>query len=225
MTYLPIYLELKGRRCLIVGGGEVAARRALSLLAHEADVEVVAPEIVESLRDLEQQGKIQWNPSPYESRFMSDVALAIAATDDALVNDLVASDAHARRVLVCRVDRARAGANEGDFIFPGVLERGDLTISVATLGGSPTLTSVLLDRLAQDYGPEWSTIVELCKTIREDIKTTSTSASETRESARAHRKAGIKRILADEELRKLLNDGKILEAEARARECLSLSWE
>lgn len=211
MTYVPIYLELKGRRCLIVGGGDVAARRAVSLVAHEADVEVVAPELAPSLAELEQQAKVRWNPCAYESRFMDGVTLAVAATNVTAVNDRVADDARANNVLVCRADRA----SEGDFIFPGIIERGDLTIAVATLGGSPTLTAVLLERLGEEYGPEWSKIVELCKTIRTDIKSNGQTAD--------RRKAAIGRILADKEIRTLLNDGKIIEAEARARECLSLS--
>jgi len=210
MTYLPIYLELKGRRCLIVGGGDIASRRAVGLIAHEAEVAVVAPAISESLRDLERQGKVHWNPSVYESRFMDGVTLVVAATNVTAVNDRVSEDARANNVLICRADRA----SEGDFIFPGLIERGDLTIAVATMGGSPTLTSVLVEILGDEYGPEWSKIVELCKTIRIDIK----SNGQTADS----RKAGIRRILADKEIRTLLNDGKITEAEARAKECLSL---
>jgi len=193
-----------------VGGGDVAARRAASLVTHEADVEVVAPEIAPSLAELVRQGKVRWNPSAYESGFMDGVTLAVAATNVTDVNDRVAEDARANNALICRADRA----GDGDFIFPGVIERGDLSIAVATMGGSPTLTSVLVERLGDEYGPEWSKIVELCKTIRIDIK----SNGQTADS----RKAGIRRILADKEIRTLLNDGKILEAEARAKECLSL---
>ena len=211
MTYQPIYLELKSRRCLIVGGGEVAARRAINLLAHEADVVVVAPEIVESLRGLAAQSAITWNPCPYNSSFINGMTLAVAATNVPEVNDQVSIDARSAGILLCRADRS----GEGDFIFPAVLERGSLTLSVATQGASPTLTAVLLEQLADQSGPEWSTIVELCKTIRDDTKTRSAGAEA--------RKAAIRRILADEEIRKLLNDGKIQEAEARARECLLLS--
>jgi precorrin-2 dehydrogenase/sirohydrochlorin ferrochelatase len=208
MTYLPINLELRGRKCLIVGGGEVALRRAVTLIAHEADVTVVAPQAVPELASLADGGKLRWNQSVYASSFIDGMDIVVAATNMTEVNETAASDARDRGILVCRADRS----SEGDFIFPAVLERGGLTISVTTKGGSPTLTAVLIDLLSEQYGPEWAEIVELCSAVRDGIKLNRHSAD--------IRKAAIRRILADGEIRILLNDGKFIEAEARARQCL-----
>src|ERR1700722_19807298 len=106
MSYLPICLEVAERRCLVVGGGKVALRRIQTLISHGARVVVVSPEGAPGLEELSLTRQIKWNRERYLSRFIEGAFLAVAATGDETVNDLVAADAALRGIPVCRTDRA-----------------------------------------------------------------------------------------------------------------------
>jgi siroheme synthase-like protein len=151
-TYYPVFLDVAGKRCLVVGGGAVAARKALALARCGARVTVVAPEARPSLRGP--------NVSVRRRRFAAaDLAspapwLVVAATDDEALNARVAALCARRRIWANVADRpALCG-----FIFPSVARRGALTLAVSTGGASPALAKFVGRRLRREFGPAYAAL-------------------------------------------------------------------
>ncbi len=153
----PILVDLAARPVVVVGGGAVAERRALGLVAAGARVRVVSPGVGEGLAAMAARGELAVEPRPYRDGDLAGAVLAVAATDDPEVNRRVAADGRAAGVLVNRVD----DPDGGDVTVPAVLRRGDLTVAVATSGRTPGLAGALRRRLEGDLGPEWAELVDL----------------------------------------------------------------
>ena len=160
---LPITLtHLAARLSLVVGGGEIAERRARALLDAGARVRVIAPSGTDGLAALAHGGKIDWLARPYRSGDLAGAFLVIAATDDAQVNRAVAQEARARDQLVNVVD----DPDYCDLIAPAVVRRGNLTIAISTGGDVPALAGHLRAQLEQQFGDEWNAYVEWLARIR-----------------------------------------------------------
>jgi len=207
MALFPIHLELAGRLCVIVGGGSVAERRAEALLECGARVLLIAPDATEGIGIRAASGDLVWLRTAYQSQHLEDCTLAIAATDDVAVNAQIAEECRKRRILVSRADSAA----QGDFIVPAQVRRGALLIDVSTAGASPTLTSVVRERIAEQYGPGWEPLVALFGCIRDRLRALPTE--ELRQRA-------TRTILEDEIVKNALSQGDTQRAEARALECL-----
>jgi precorrin-2 dehydrogenase/sirohydrochlorin ferrochelatase len=207
----PIHLNLAGRRCVVVGGGRVAERKVRGLLDAGASAVVVAPEATDGLRALAADGALVWEKSRYERGHLDGAFLVFAATDDRAVNARVAADANAAGILVNCAD----APEDGSFITPALVRRGDLALTVTTSGGSPTLAAVVRERLEAEYGAEWEAIAELFAAIREQIKAAGDSEGERKES--------VRRLLQDSHLRAMLKEGRFDDARVHAVTCL-LSW-
>jgi len=210
MNLYPVSINLEGRVCLVVGGGKVAERKTATLLRHGALVRLVSPEATPALQALAQSGQIRWKQACYGTGDLDGVFLVIACTDNRVVNAEAARDAEARHLLVLCADDPAVG----NFVSPASIIRGDLTLTVSTTGGSPTLTAVLRERLQAEFGPEWADLVALIGRQRELIKV---NPDET------DRKDAVRRVLDDAAVRDLLTAGNLLEAEARIRTCLLCS--
>src|SRR5690606_1913279 len=161
MDFLPIFLDVRDRIAVVVGGGVVAHRKCEHLLKAHARVRVVAPALCADLTVFRDLGRIEHRPVPFSPMQLDGALLAIAATDDDLVNDQVATAARERNILVNVVDDAsRCG-----FIFPAIVDRSPLIVAVGTAGSSPTLArrvrmqieALLPERLGQlaDYAGRW----------------------------------------------------------------------
>lgn len=210
-AYLPIALDVRGWTCLVVGGGAVAARRAEALLEAGGRVRVVAPALCESLVRLAESGTIEHILAPYAESHLEGIRLAVAATDRPDVNAAVARDATARGILLNDAD----DPERGDLLFPAVVRRGDLLISVTTLGSSPTVAARIRDELAEAYGPEWAEYLALLREARERV------LAEVEEPSR--RGQLLTGIAGDESLLALIREGRVAEARARALSCTSPS--
>jgi precorrin-2 dehydrogenase / sirohydrochlorin ferrochelatase len=151
-------LDLSGTRCVVVGGGAVATRKARKLLQAGAEVAVISPEV---LPELEGMG-VETSRRPYEYGDLEGADLAFAATDSREVNAAVAREARERGVRVNVADRP----SEGDFAVPSTLRRGGLQVAVSTGGASPTLARRIRDELEASFGPEWAGVVEELETVR-----------------------------------------------------------
>jgi siroheme synthase-like protein len=139
--FLTVGLNLRGRRCLVVGGGKIGERKARTLVEYGAEVTVIAPEIGESLRE-----RAACVEAPYAASFLDGVHLVVAATDDAELNDAICADAEARGVLACDVSAGR----KGSIIFAATVEATrDEVVAVHTHGRSPSHTRSLRDRIAE----------------------------------------------------------------------------
>ena len=153
--YFAAFLDLRGRRCLVVGGGEIGERKARALLQCGAQVTVVSPAVTRGLAALAAVGRILGRRRPFRRSDLRGCALVVAATGDAAVDDAVAAVARRARVLVNVVDRPE----RCDFILPSVLQRGELQIAVSTGGRSPALAREIRRRLESLFGPEYAELV------------------------------------------------------------------
>lgn len=143
MDYLPLFIDLKQRPVLVVGGGDVAARKIDLLLRAGADIRVVARTLTPALRHLHQSTRLQWLEQEFSAQQLDDVFLAIAATDDVNLNAAVFTAADRRRVLVNVVDDpARCS-----FIFPSIVDRSPLMVAVSSGGQAPVLARLLREKL------------------------------------------------------------------------------
>ena len=147
----PIFLDLSGRRCVVVGGGEVASRKARKLLQARARVVVISPEITPELESV----AVEVHRRPYGEGDLEGACLAFAATDSRDVNAAVAREGRERGIPVNVADRP----SDGDFALPSTLRRGSLQVAVSTGGASPTLARRIKDELEEVFGPEWAGIV------------------------------------------------------------------
>jgi siroheme synthase-like protein len=162
VTYYPVFLDLRGRPCVVVGGGPVAEGKVLGLLEAGARVTIVAPELTSGLAALAREGRVAHVPRGYRPGDLAGAFLAIGGTDDRSVNAQVWEEAAARGVLLNLVDDPpRCG-----FIAPAVLRRGDLAVAVTTGGKAPALAVRLRERLERELGSEHARFLEIAGEIR-----------------------------------------------------------
>jgi precorrin-2 dehydrogenase / sirohydrochlorin ferrochelatase len=166
MRYYPIYLDLKGRDVLVVGGGAIAEGKAMQLVEAGARVTVVSPELTDALRAAADSGKITHLCGSFAEGDLNGAFMVISATDDRRVNEKVAKDAKERGLLCNVVDQP----DLCDFITPALVTRGALQISVSTGGGSPTLTQRVKREVAALIGEEYGVLLELATEMRAEAK-------------------------------------------------------
>ena len=157
----PVMLDVAGRPCLVVGGGQVALQKVRGLAAAGAEVTVVAPTVdpaIDALATVQER--------PYEPGEVAGYRLAVAATDDPAVNRQVFLDGEAAGVWVNSADDP---AN-CSFTLPAVLREGPITVTVATGGRSPALATWLRDRIGEVVGPEHVVLLELLAERREALR-------------------------------------------------------
>jgi len=159
VDYYPVFLNLNGKKAVVVGGGKVAERKVASLIAAGADVTVVSPSLTRGLRKTLSEGRIRFISRPYRKNDVKGAFLAIAATDSPDTNRTVSKDAPA---LVNVVDVPA----ECNFIAPSVVRRGQLLIAISTGGASPAFSKALRKELQVCYGPEFSGYLKFVKEIR-----------------------------------------------------------
>ena len=147
MLDTPFYiacLKLEGRKCLVVGGGDIGLEKVEGLLASGGDVTLVAPDAIEPLRELAEEGSIRWERRAYEPADLEGSFMAIAATSDTEVNIRVYEEAERRAMLVNVVDVPPLC----NFILPAIIRTGPLAIAISTAGASPALARRLRDKAA-----------------------------------------------------------------------------
>jgi precorrin-2 dehydrogenase / sirohydrochlorin ferrochelatase len=165
MLDTPFYiacLRLSGRRCVVVGGGEVGLEKVEGLLACDGDVTLVAPDAVEPLRELAAEGSIAWEPREYRSDDLDGTFMVIAATGDTEVNIRVYEDAEHRAMLVNVVDVPPLC----NFILPAIFRSGPLAIAISTAGASPALAKRIKAEIAEEYGEPYARLAELLNEVR-----------------------------------------------------------
>jgi precorrin-2 dehydrogenase/sirohydrochlorin ferrochelatase len=165
MLDTPFYiacLRLTGRRCVVVGGGEVALEKVEGLLACDGRVVLIAPEAVEELRELAEEGSIEWIEREYETGDLEGTFIAVAATDDTDVNIRVYEDAERRAMLVNVVDVPPLC----NFILPAIVRTGPLAIAISTAGASPALAKRIKRQVADEFGEEYARLAVLLNEVR-----------------------------------------------------------
>ena len=162
----PIFMKLEGRRCVVVGGGAVAARKVQSLVESGAEVRVVSPEICEELRQRAAEGEIEVVPREFAHDDLRGAALAIAATNHRAVNEAVLAAGRERGVLVNVVDVP----DLCDFYVPSRLDRGNFQIAICTAGAFPALAKKTRLALTQQFGPEYADYMDFLQRFRQEAK-------------------------------------------------------
>jgi precorrin-2 dehydrogenase/sirohydrochlorin ferrochelatase len=204
-AYYPVFLDVEGRPCAVVGGGRVGTEKARKLIEHGAVLRLVAPEITEELRALVDSGSVaEYRRRPYRRGDLAGCFLAIAATDDEDVNRAVWRDAE-ERGLLCNV---ATGPPYGNFIVPGVVRRGQLAIAVSTGGASPAVARRIRRELQERYGPEWEALLGLLSDLRDDLKARYPDAERRRDAVERLMRTDVVERLAE-------NDGEGVRALVR----------
>jgi precorrin-2 dehydrogenase len=166
MSLFPMFIKLKGRRCLVVGAGAVGETKIESLLAADAEVRVVAPKAAPRVREWAREGRIEWEVREYAPSDFAGVFLVIAATGSPAVHQEIYEEAKSRGVLCNAVDEPE----RCDFFFPAVVRRGELQIAISTGGLSPALAQRLRKELEHQFGPEWEEWVAQLGRTREELQ-------------------------------------------------------
>lgn len=212
--WYPIFLNIAGETCLVVGGGEVAERKVCSLLECGARVKVVARRASPALRQLAAEGRIElkeadFNPSDLDL-LRPGKSLVFIATNIREVNREVFNEAAARGLAANTADDPELC----DFLVPAVVRRGSLHIAISTEGKSPLLARRIREKLESEFGPEYAELVELLGDFRNVVLKSGLVRSD-------RRKAFLE--LVDSDLLELIRRGEKELAKERVFQCLS-SW-
>jgi siroheme synthase-like protein len=165
MLETPFYiacLRLTGRRCVVVGGGDVGLEKVEGLLACDGEVVLIAPDAIDPLRELAAEGSVVWEQRGYETGDLEGTFIAIAATNDTDVNIRVFEDAEQRAMLVNVVDVPPLC----NFILPAIHRTGPLAIAISTAGASPALAKRLKREIGEAYGEPYARLAELLNEAR-----------------------------------------------------------
>lgn len=160
----PLLFNLQDKKALVVGGGKVAYRRILKLLESGMFVTTVSPDFSAALTSADDK-RLTRIQAVYQIDYLKDIDLVVAATNNQAVNEQIRRDCMTLKILCNRVD----APDDSDFIFPSVIRRGDLTLSVCTEGASPFLTKKIIDELSDHYDHSYTEKTALLRLLREAI--------------------------------------------------------
>ena len=170
----PLFLKLKGRKCLVVGAGEIAESKIASLLDAEAGVQVVAPRATAKIQGWTRKGQIRWRKREFQDADLANCFLVVAATSSSKLHKKIFRLAKRRGVLCNVVDVPKLC----DFYYPAVVRRGSLQVAVSTGGESPALAQRLRKELEAQFGPEYGDWVAELGKVRQRILNGSTQATD-----------------------------------------------
>ncbi|ERF48327.1 NAD(P)-binding protein [Staphylococcus arlettae] len=173
MAHMPILLDLTNKSIVIIGGGAIAERRVNKLMQFDAYITVMSPTLTAKLQKLYEQQQIQWLAQEYNKHHLPPAALVVVATNNKKVNQLVKQELPPQTLLNMASD-----GEQGDVVFPGILKRGKLSMSVSTLGASPKLTAAILAELQQQFPPDYEQYVDFLYHCRQQIKQSNMSHAE-----------------------------------------------
>jgi precorrin-2 dehydrogenase/sirohydrochlorin ferrochelatase len=152
--YYPIHLQLADMKITIIGGGKIALRKCQFFRENEKPVTVVAKAFIPEFKEFQGPG-LELIQDEYCHRYIDDSFLVIAVTDDTKLNGEIGAYCRARQKLV----NVASDASLSNFIIPGVVQRGELLMSVSTSGRNPSLAKEIKEQLHQQYGPEYAEMV------------------------------------------------------------------
>ena len=165
-AYYPVFLDLEGKPCVIIGGGEVAERKIKGIRECRARVTVISPEVTPGIEEMAGRGELEWMPREYVEGDLQGVFLAIAATDQQEVNKAIANEAETESVILNVVDNAPLCT----FIAPSILKRGEVTMAISTGGASPALARKLRESLEHSEVLGYASLAGILSSARKEIK-------------------------------------------------------
>ncbi len=201
MALYPIFIETAGRRVIVIGGGNVGAEKVRGLLAGEADITVVSPELIPELQEHKDAGRIHHIARTYEERDLDGgYEFIMVATDDGAINAEVAAAGKRRGIWVNAADDPK----HCDFILPSVVRRGKITLAASTSGTSPALARRLREELDAYLTEDMPALADLLAEVRQAMRARSIKVDNDRWQE-----------AIDEQLRVLLAQRKYVQARAR----------
>ncbi len=200
MAYYPIFLEMEGRSCLVIGGGKEAQRKVTGLMTAGGRVTVIAPKMTRDLQAMLAAGEIEYIQREYQDGDVEGYEVCMIATDDGAVNSDVAAEGKRRGVWVNATDDTK----NCDFILPAVIRRGSITLAASTGGTSPALARRLREELEAYLTEEMPALADLLGDVRGDLRSRGIVPD-----------AEVWQEAIDEDLRVLLAQRKYRQAKAR----------
>jgi precorrin-2 dehydrogenase/sirohydrochlorin ferrochelatase len=164
--YYPIYIDIEDHNVLIIGGGNVCARKAETMMKYGARVTIVSPECTDEIEQWAAQKALSIRRKTYEEKDLEGASIVIASTDDPCINARVARDCRRRKIPVNVVDVTHLC----EFIVPAIVEKGSIQIAVSTGGKSPALARTLKEDLQKFVGPEYDEVNRILGTLRASAK-------------------------------------------------------
>ncbi len=165
-AYYPVFLNLAGKRCVIIGGGAIAEGKISKLKETGAQVTIISPDATPAIQKMAKKGVVEWTARKYRPGDLEGAFLGIAATDVRPVNQQIFQEAAELGVVLNVVDDAELCA----FIAPSVVERGPVTVAISTGGASPALARKLRETLAGSPALEWADLAQVLSKARKEIK-------------------------------------------------------
>lgn len=163
--YYPVYLDIRNRCCLVVGGGPVALRKAEGLIEAGALVTAVSPQFTDGFADLAEEALLETIRRNFRSTDLDGKFLVIGATDNSDLNKKISRDAESRNIL-CNIADVPEACN---FILPSVVRRGDLMLAISTSGKSPAFARHLREQLEKQFGEEYTEFLKLMGAVRKKL--------------------------------------------------------
>ena len=209
--FYPIFLDLKEKNCVVIGGGKVAERKVLSLIDTGAKVLVISPVFSPVLKSLAEKGRIDHLARKYMKGDLQDAFLAISATNNKKINESVSEEAGEKKIFLNIVDIPKLC----DFFVPSVVRQGELLIAISTSGKSPALAKKIRKELEEVFGWEYSVFLELLGAIRLRLLT------------KSHDKTYNKRLFTEivsSDLLEFIREGEVNEVDRILKEVLGVQF-
>lgn len=161
----PVNINLKGKKCLVIGGGEVALRKVKTLLSCCAKVKVVSPVLIKKFEGFKKNKNFKYVKRKFKKNDLNGVSIIISATDDTILNQRIANYAKEKNILINVVDNPKLC----DFIVPSVIKRGHLIISISTSGNFPLISKLIRKELEKKFNHKFGGFIEKAGKIRKSI--------------------------------------------------------
>lgn len=175
-SYYPIFLNLEGKRSVVIGGGPVAEGKITKLSESGSQITVISPEVTPAIRRAARQGSAQWLEREYQPGDLDGAFIAIAATNERSVNQQIFEEAEQRGVLLNVVD----DPVRCSFIAPSIIERGPVTLAISTGGASPALARKLRESLTDSPELKWADLADVVVQARNHLKANKVSVDPQR---------------------------------------------
>jgi len=165
-TFYPVFLNLTERRCVIIGGGQIAEGKISKLLDSGAKIIVISPDATQGIRGFAERGQIELDLRKYQEGDLQGAFLAIAATNDRVVNQEIFEEAEKQGILLNAVD----DMPRCSFIAPSIVEKGPVTVAISTGGASPALARKLREKMEVSSALDWADATSVLSKARQIIK-------------------------------------------------------
>ena len=165
-AYYPAFLNIEGKRCVVIGGGAVAEGKIAKLRDAGAKITVVSPQVTDGIQTAVQQGHLEWQARKYQTGDLEGAFLGIATTDVRSVNEAISQEAEDLGVLLNVVDQP----DQCSFIAPSIVNRGPVTVAISTGGASPALARKFREELTASRVLDWADLAGIMSQARKQIK-------------------------------------------------------